>query len=211
MADGEPLLLEEGLDFRGQVEEAHRVGDGGPALADALGDVFLGEAEVFVQALVGGGLFNGIEILALEILDEGELEDLAVGGFPDDDRSFPELEFGGGTPAAFAGDELVLGAHFADDEGLDDAALADALDEFLQVLDAEIGPRLERAGNDLVERKGLDAFAKFLDGRWSGHPGVDQCTQPSAECWFCHHVALTRIRMIDKMNSSSQKRGYAAF
>ena len=56
---------------------------------------------------------------------------------------------------------------------LNDAALADAFHQFLQVLAAELLSRLEGAWRDLVQRQWLDALAKLFDGCGCGDAGVD--------------------------------------
>ena len=48
-----------------EVEEADGVGDGCAVLANGLGDLVLGEFVVVLEASVGGGLFDGVEVFAL--------------------------------------------------------------------------------------------------------------------------------------------------
>ena len=76
--NGDSPLLEERLRIRVQVKKPHGVGDRGSALADAFGDLILGETEIAMEPFVGAGLFDGIEIFALEVLDQRELEHLAI-------------------------------------------------------------------------------------------------------------------------------------
>jgi hypothetical protein len=90
VADGE-LTGAEGVEKLGsELEEAEGVGDGGAAATDLLGDLILGQAELGLELGVAGGLLERIEVLALEVLDEGELEDLAIGGDPFDDGNLRE-------------------------------------------------------------------------------------------------------------------------
>ena len=116
-----------------------------------------------MQAGVGHGFLDGIQVLALEVFDEGKFQHLAVAGLTDNGGCLGQLEFGGGAPAALPGDEFVLLAHLAHDERLDDAVFADALDQFLQVFGGKFMPGLERTGDDLGQGQTLDAFAQFLD------------------------------------------------
>ncbi len=46
VADRNGALLERALDVAVQIEQAHGIGDGGPAFADPLGNIILGKAEV---------------------------------------------------------------------------------------------------------------------------------------------------------------------
>ena len=51
-----------------------RVGDRRAALADSIGDLLVGQVEVLDQLLVGGGLLERGEILAMQVLDERPLD-----------------------------------------------------------------------------------------------------------------------------------------
>jgi hypothetical protein len=56
-----------------------------PVLADPAGDVFLGQVEFLAQASVTGGGFERVQVLALEVFDQRQLEHFLVGPlFPDD-------------------------------------------------------------------------------------------------------------------------------
>ena len=78
------LASSEVQDFFGEFEEAEEVCDRGAVLAGALGHLLLGEAELAGEALVGAGLLDRIEVLALEVLDDGDLHRLLVGDLTDD-------------------------------------------------------------------------------------------------------------------------------
>lgn len=139
-----------------------------------------------MEALVGGGFLDGVEIFALEVFHEGELQNVSVRGFTDDDRDFGKAELARSAPAAFASDEFVGIADDADDEWLDDAPLADALDEFLQLFARELLAWLEGAGNNAVEGEVLDALSKVLLRGGIGDAFVDECAEALAECLLCH-------------------------
>ncbi len=150
MPDGDSPLFEERLRTRLQVEKPHGIRDRRSAFADAFGDLILGESEIAMEAFVGAGLLDGIEIFTLEILDESELQHLAIACRADDCWSFGELEFARGTPAPFTSDEFVLVAYLPNDERLDDATLPNALYEFLEMLAAKLLPWLKRARCNLI-------------------------------------------------------------
>ena len=185
--DGNPVVLEKGLDVRVEVEKAHGVGDRGPAFSHAFGDVLLREPEVAGEPLVGRGFLNRVEPFALEIFNQGEFEDLPVAGFADDGGSLGETEFPGGPPAAFPGDELIPAINFAHDERLDDSAFPDALDQFVEMLCGEFDTRLKRAWDNEVEPQLLHPFAQFLRGRRVDDARVDQRAESLAECLLCHN------------------------
>src|SRR5208283_1582468 len=58
----------------------------------------------------------------------------------------------GGSPAPFARDHLVAARGRADDQGLDDAVLANRLSQFGQAIGLESAARLERVWVDVVDR-----------------------------------------------------------
>ena len=107
MALGEPAVGDRGLDAGRQIEEAERVRDGRACRADAIRDVLLAEPELLDQLAVGFRRLERIEILALEVLDEGELELLAIGELADDRGDAFETGRLGGAQPPLAGDELV--------------------------------------------------------------------------------------------------------
>ena len=154
VAGRELLAGEQRLHRRGEVEQAHGVGDGGAVFADALGDVFLAQVELAGEAHEGLRFLDRVEVLALQVLDERHLQDIAVALDLDDaHRDLLEPELDGRAPAAFAGDELQLAPDLAHDERLDNPVLADRIDQLLELLGLELLARLERAGDDGLQRR----------------------------------------------------------
>jgi len=136
-----------------------------------LRDLLLREREFLDETRVGFGFLDGVEVGALEILDERELEHVAVAGLAHDDRQRVESRLTRRAPAAFASDELVLAVDQPHDERLDDAALFDGVDQLVEFLRLEILARLERARDDGVARDLPDGLALFL--RWLRRGEVD--------------------------------------
>ena len=169
-----------------EVEEADGVGDGGATFADFEGDIFLAEMEFLGEASEGFGFFDGVEVFALEIFDEGEFEDFLIGSFANDEGGFGEARALGGTPASFSGNEFEEIAAFAGDEGLDDAVFFDGENEFVEMFVAEDGARLERGSDDAVEGNDLEPFAIFDGGFWGSDAGIDESAVTFTECCFCH-------------------------
>ena len=89
----------------------------------------LGEAELVDELPVGARRLDRVEVLALEVLDERELELLAVGELADDRRDPLEAGQPGGPDASLAGDELVAVERLGHEDRLEDAVLADARGE----------------------------------------------------------------------------------
>ena len=92
----------------GSFEQAHGVGDRHAALAHALRDLILRQAEFFDQLFVGQRLFQRIEVGALHILDQRHFQHLLRRDVLDDDRHGFQPGQLRGAPAAFAGDEREL-------------------------------------------------------------------------------------------------------
>jgi len=205
--------------YRGrEFQQSHGIGHGGAAFADAPADLLLGEAEFLGKPGVGGGLFDRIETLALEILDEGQFQDLLVAGFADDDGCLGQADLERGAQAAFARDQFVLPGDEPDDQRLDDAALADGVNEFAQLLLPELGTGLKRAGDDPVEGDLLDTLPLLNDGGRRGDTGIDERTEPLAQAlaeagaksfrglraagftclWFRHHVKVNPNFAVEK-------------
>jgi len=186
MAHRNAPLFEKRLSVRLEVQKPHGVCYRGAALANALGDVVLSQAEIAVEPFVGAGLFDGIEIFALEIFNQREFKHLPVACLTDDGRGLSEAKFPRSAPSTFPGDEFVFVTDLSNDEGLDDAAFANAFDQFLQVLATKFLPWLKGAWRDLIQRQRLNAFAEFFDGCGSGDASIDQRAEAFAKCGFCH-------------------------
>ena len=68
----------------------------------------MGVAEVLDQLLVGGRLLERVEVLAVEVLDQGLLEAVGLVGRLDQDGDGLQPGPPGRPPPALAGDELVV-------------------------------------------------------------------------------------------------------
>ena len=152
-----------------EVEQAERVRDGRARLADALGDVLLGEPELVDQLAVGQRLVDRVEVRALQVLDERDLELVAVGELADERRDPLEAGEAGRTHAPLAGDELVAVERLGHEDRLEHAVLADARRELLEHGVVEPVARLVRVRADARER--------HLDDRrrgWSARCGISE-------------------------------------
>ena len=124
VALGQPAVGDRGLDAGREVEQPQRVGDRRAGAPDARRDLVLAEPELLDELAVGVGRLERVEVLALEVLDERELELLAVGELADDGRDALEAGGLGGAEAPLAGDELVAVDRLGDEDRLEDAVLA---------------------------------------------------------------------------------------
>ena len=110
VARRELALLQQRANRRRQLQQTQRVGEVAAALADDLGQLLLGVAEALDQVAVAGRLLDGVEIGALHVLDDGELERLLIAQIAHDHRHLMQAGPLRRAPAPFAGDDLVAAA-----------------------------------------------------------------------------------------------------
>ena len=125
MPHREAPLAQRALDRRWQLEQAHGVGDRGSALPDRRRHLLVGHREVLDHLLVRGRLFEGVQVVALEVLDERGLQRLAVFGLAHDRRDRLEPGPVRGAPAPLARHQLVAVTRRADQDRLEQTHLAD--------------------------------------------------------------------------------------
>jgi hypothetical protein len=160
------------LDFRRELEQPQRVGDGRPRPAHTLGDLLVGEPEALLEGAVGLGLFDRVEVGALEVLDQRELEQLAVVlDLPDHDGDDREPGALRGPPPSLPGDDRVSACTgWGYDDGLDHALSPDRGRELLEPGVVEGDARLEPVG---VELRDGQAAHPFLGRQESGEPAPE--------------------------------------
>src|SRR5215467_9978439 len=107
MAHREPPCPQILLEFVGQPQKAQRIGDRGAVTADPLSQLFLRPPELSQQAAIRLRLFDRVQVLAQEILDERKLEALGVRRLPNDRGNALEPRLSCCAPAAFPRNELI--------------------------------------------------------------------------------------------------------
>ena len=88
MAGGDLALAQRLLHGVRQVQQPKRVGDVAAGLADGLAERLLGELEPGEQAMVAVGLVHRVEVLALQVLHQGDGGGLGVRHFVDQRGDF---------------------------------------------------------------------------------------------------------------------------
>ncbi len=110
-------------------------------------------AKIVEELLVGGRLFERIELLAVKILDERVSEHVSFGRVAHDGRNPIEARTLRRTPPALTHDEFVVARHhLADDDGLQEANFADGQREVRKRFLVEVLARLPRIGRDRADR-----------------------------------------------------------
>ena len=111
-------------------------------------------AELVEQLLVGGRLFEGVQVGAVDVLEQGIAEHRVVAGVAHDGRDGVLADGLGGAPAAFTHDQLVRAvAEVAHHDGLEEADLADRELQLLERLLVEDLTRLLRVRLDRGDRQ----------------------------------------------------------
>lgn len=134
-----------GLDFLWKFQQAEKIGDGRALFADAFGHLFLCELTFLNQAPVRDPDFNGVQMLALQVLDQSEFQHLLVRLHTDNvcrDACKPRLACG--TDASLSGDKLIPTGHPAHRNRLDNTLFLDGSLQLVKRTGIEVGPRLKR-------------------------------------------------------------------
>src|SRR5690606_10534015 len=154
------LSAEEGrLDLLGELEQAQRVRHGGAAHAEVGRELLLRPAPSLEQQAVGVGKLDWIEIGAVKVLDDRDLEELLVGKIENASGNGGESDLARRAQTAFAENELVSAAALSNHERLKDAVAAKRGVEGRHVLGRElaarlIGVRIDEGRVDRMEREG---------------------------------------------------------
>ncbi len=153
VAHRQRLVAHQALDRRRELEQAQGVGDRGAAAADPDRDLFVGEAEVLDELLVGRRLLEHVEVRAVDVLDQRVLERRRVVGVADQRGDVLQPDPPRRPPAALAGDQLVAVVGLAHEHRLEDPDLADRLRQRSELLLVEVLPRLVRVRPDRRDRE----------------------------------------------------------
>ena len=132
--------------------------------ADAFGKLFLRKVVLVHELFHGVRRFDRVEILPLQVFDQRDLFDLAVGVFADDDGDLRKPRHFRRAVTAFARNDHVLAAfHVVDDDRHDHAVLFDGIGQLAQGVLIEMLARLVGVGADKVDihlRKALYILGK---------------------------------------------------
>ena len=129
-----------------------------------LRELLVGGAEVVEQLLVGRRFLEGVELLAVQVLDQGVPEQVVVLSLLDDGADLGQPGPLGGAPPPLAHDELIaVRSGRADDHRLEQADLPDRFGELLERVLVEGPPRLPGVRRDRGDRDLLVVSAEDLD------------------------------------------------
>ena len=152
------LVAQRHLHLCRQLEQAQIVGNRGAVLAHLLRKLVLREAVLLDEVLIGEGYFDGVEVFALNVLNERHLHHRFVARRADIGRHGAQARQLRSAPAAFAGNDFVsVVGVLAQRYGLNDADLPNRVGKFLQRSLVELSAGLVRVGLYLVHGHFVDA------------------------------------------------------
>src|SRR5204863_8793820 len=125
-----------------QIQEPQRVGHSGPAAPDFQRNVFLPQAKFVSQSRIALGFFDWIEIGALQVFNQRELEHLQVVRGANYGGHRAQADLLRCTTPALPADQFKPRATLTDDERLNDSMLPNGIDQFLQCFAPKILSRL---------------------------------------------------------------------
>ena len=100
----------------------------------------------------GAGGLHRVEIFALDVLNQRDLEQAILGDFADHDRNCGHSGEFGGAPPSLTRHQLVVAIDVADHQGLYDPVGANGLRKFRQAVVLEDAAGLQGIGLDVVDR-----------------------------------------------------------
>src|SRR5260370_20789335 len=167
-----------------QIEQAQRICDNRSAFADALGNVLLPKRKILAEPLVCVRLLDWIQVFAWQVVDQRQIEHVAIRSMADYNGRFFQAELVGGSPTPLPCNEFKFALALANDQRLDYSVFADGFDEFLKLVRSKSLSGLQRAGHDFGQCDPFDAFPRFY--RVGCFVGTNQRTKSFTENNLCH-------------------------
>jgi hypothetical protein len=134
-------ISESRLRRRSELKQSQRVGDRDAAATQPLSDLLMAQALLISQVAQSLGRLEGIEVLALNVLDQRPGELLSAICISHQSGHTIQTSRESCPPPAFPRHELVTGRRRPQQQGLQEPVLTHALDQLLQV---SVGDRLAR-------------------------------------------------------------------
>lgn len=187
--------------FLRQRQEAQGICDRRAAFADTQADILLAQVENIDQSLISLRLFNRVEILTLNILNERQLRQVRVIGLTDNGANGFRAEGFARTEAAFPGNQLIAIAAATKNNRLNDPMGFDGCGQFGNFIILKHPAGLKAIGLNLRNVDLMNFFTRRNvrnqggrsagDGFFDG--GRNERAQSFAECWFCHKSAILLV------------------
>ena len=123
------------------------------AARQGFGDFLLGMAKALHQLPIRLGLFNCIQLGALDVFNNRYLKHFSIAELPNDHRQFVQISYLRSAPTPFTCDDFILGrnADLPNDQGLNNALLGKGGGKVLQCLGIKITSRLVGVRENLLD------------------------------------------------------------
>ena len=133
MAHLQFAMLHQLLDSILQIQQAQQVGDGRTRSTDGLRRLFMRQLELLDQAFQRTRLFQRIQVLALDVFNQGNSNRGSVLNFPHHRRDLVQAGQLSGAPATFTGDDFVTAfGNCTYHDGLHHTLRSDGISKVLQ-------------------------------------------------------------------------------
>jgi hypothetical protein len=159
VACGEDSSRDAALNAFWKTQKTQSVRDLGSRATDSLGELLLSDSKVREKLLVCGCFFEGIEVCAVQVLEQGITQHVLVGCALDDCGNRCETQMLARSKATFAHDQFVLGSTLngtderPNDYRLENTDLADRNDQLRKLFFTKFSPRLARVRNNVERRE----------------------------------------------------------
>ena len=224
MTHVEPAALEHLADRARQLEQPQQIRDRHSRAADGVGGVGMREPEFLDEPVQRARLLDGVQVLALDVLDERDGDRGFVGDVADDGRDRLQARHLRGAPAALAGDDLVLRLAARDvrqrphDDRLHDALGLDRFGELGQRVLAHVDARLVLAAPQQIDgHLAQAAVGRLGRRRGSAAPRLGRPAAPGgrwraahrgrARGFFVYSCAALTVRRVSPDCSSEPEQG----
>ena len=148
------VLLQKRDNVLVQLHQPQQIGHRHPRATHGVGDLLMGQRELLLQSLQRSRLFQGMQILTLYVLDQGDRHGGAVRHLTHHARHLPQLCHLRRPPAALAGNDLVaLITDRPHHDRLDHALGADRIGKLGQRLRIDVLARLIPPPTYLLHRQ----------------------------------------------------------
>ena len=136
-----------------EFQQAQRVRDLRTRATDPARQFFLSNTKIREQLLIGGCLFQRVQLRAVQVLQQGIAQHVHVGGVANHGRNDVETDLFGCAQPTFTHDELILAwfiGQGSNNNGLKHTDFTDAVHEFREVILIEDRSRLRPVGNNVL-------------------------------------------------------------
>ena len=157
----------------------------------------MGDTELLKQLLVGSAFFEGIELDAVDVLQQCVAQHVLIRGVTHDGGDVFQACLGGCTPTALTHDELVAILGGAHNDGLQQTKFLDGVNQFSELILIKFRTRLLGIGEDVPDGNLLVGGTKGIRTRHCGRHGTSTraSTSRTTDHWCARNRRRRRTRI----------------